>query len=320
MLSLLIENPDMKYVAFIGVLFTFFVTSVCLKLFGKFLPLDGGRDFAVDGKKSQGKPRGAGLIFILIFAVASFIFIPFSKELAVYIILVVAAMFTGYLDDAAKTPWGELKKGLLDLLLAVLVALNYLTYNPASIEFMLFNATVTISPILFAVLVVILVWASINVTNCADGVDGLSGTLTMITLLTIYGIFKIKDSLGSESYMILLFCVCILGYLWYNATPSRMLMGDAGSRAMGIFIAIAILKTGSPVLYIPVAIVLILDGGLGLVKVALLRFLKIKILKNTRTPIHDHTRKNMGWSGSQTVVRFAIIQIMVSVATLYLIG
>ena len=320
MLSLLIENPDMKYVAFIGVLFAFFATSVCLKLFGKFLPLDGGRDFAVDGKKSQGKPRGAGLIFILIFAVASFIFIPFSKELAVYIILVVAAMFTGYLDDAAKTPWGELKKGLLDLLLAVLVALNYLTYNSASIEFMLFNATVTISPILFAVLVVILVWASINVTNCADGVDGLSGTLTMITLLTIYGIFKIKDSLGSESYMILLFCVCILGYLWYNATPSRMLMGDAGSRAMGIFIAIAILKTGSPVLYIPVAIVLILDGGLGLVKVALLRFLKIKILKNTRTPIHDHTRKNMGWSGSQTVVRFAIIQIMVSVATLYLIG
>jgi phospho-N-acetylmuramoyl-pentapeptide-transferase len=74
------------------------------------------------------------------------------------------------------------------------------------------------------------------------------------------------------------------------------------------------------VLYIPVAIVLILDGGLGLVKVALLRFLKIRILKNTRTPLHDHTRKNMEWSGSQTVVRFAIIQIMVSVATLYLIA
>lgn len=97
-------------------------------------------------------------------------------------------------------------------------------------------------------------------------------------------------------------------------------MGDAGSRAMGIFIAIAILKTGSPVLYLLVAAVLILDGGLGLIKVALLRFLKIKILKNTRTPLHDHTRKNMGWSGPQTVMRFAIIQIMISVATLYLIA
>lgn len=320
MLSLLFENPDMKYVAFFGVLFAFLLTVICLKIFGKYLPLDGGRDFAVDGKKSQGKPRGAGLIFILIFALAGLIFVPFDKEILVYIILVVAAMFTGYLDDAAKTPWGEYKKGLLDLLLAVLVALNYLTYNPATVEFMLFDVTVTIPVIVFAILIVVLVWASINVTNCADGVDGLSGTLTIITLLTIYGIFKIKDNLGSVSFLILLFCVCILGYLWYNANPSRMLMGDAGSRAMGIFIAIAILKTGSPVLYLLVAAVLILDGGLGLVKVALLRFLKIKILKNTRTPLHDHTRKNMGWSGSQTVVRFAIIQIMISLATLYLIA
>lgn len=320
MLSLLFENPDMKYVAFFGVLFAFLATVLCLKLFGKHLPLDGGRDFAVDGKKSQGKPRGAGLIFILIFALAGLIFVPLDKEIIVYIILVVAAMFTGYLDDAAKTPWGEYKKGLLDLLLAVLVALNYLTYNPASVEFMLFHTTITMPAVVFAILVVILVWASINVTNCADGVDGLSGTLTIITLLTIYGVFKIKDNLGSISFLILLFCVCILGYLWFNANPSRMLMGDAGSRAMGIFIAITILKTGSPVLYLLVAAVLILDGGLGLIKVALLRFLKIKILKNTRTPLHDHTRKNLGWSGSQTVVRFAIIQIMISVATLYLIA
>ena len=47
------------------------------------------------------------------------------------------------------------------------------------------------------------------------------------------------------------------------------MMGDAGSRAMGIFISIAALKSGSPLLYIPVALVLILDGGLGLVKVTL---------------------------------------------------
>ena len=96
-------------------------------------------------------------------------------------------------------------------------------------------------------------------------------------------------------------------------------MGDAGSRAMGLFIALMILKTGSPFLYIPAAIVLILDGGLGLIKVALLRFLKIHILKNTRTPLHDHVRKVKGWSNTQTVFRFAIIQIIVSIGTIYLI-
>ena len=115
------------------------------------------------------------------------------------------------------------------------------------------------------------------------------------------------------------FVVCILGYLWFNATPSKLMMGDAGSRAMGLFIAIAALKSGSPVLYIPAAIVLILDGGLGLVKVALLRFLKIHILKNTRTPLHDHVRKVKGWSNTQAVFRFVIIQIVVSIAVVYMV-
>ena len=154
-------------------------------------------------------------------------------------------------------------------------------------------------------------------TNCADGVDGLSGTLTIITLTTIYIMIDMQGGDADFSYSILLFIVCILGYLWYNATPSRMLMGDAGSRAMGIFIAIAILKTDNPIMYIPTAFVLIMDGGLGLLKVALLRFLKIHIFKNTRLPLHDHVRKKWGWSNTQTVFRFSIIQIIISIALLY---
>ena len=65
------------------------------------------------------------------------------------------------------------------------------------------------------------------------------------------------------------------------------------------------------------ALVLILDGGLGLVKVALLRFCKIRILKNVRTPLHDHVRKIWDWSNTQTVFRFAIIQIILAVAVVY---
>ena len=44
------------------------------------------------------------------------------------------------------------------------------------------------------------------------------------------------------------------------------------------------------------------------VKIALKRFLKISILKKTRTPLHDHVRKNLGWSDTQVVVRFLILQ------------
>ena len=190
-------------------------------------------------------------------------------------------------------------------------------YNANVVELALFDVKFTLHPLLFALCIIVLVWTSVNVTNCADGVDGLSGTLTIITLMTIYAIDRIKDKPESFSFMILLFAVCILGYLWYNATPSKLMMGDAGSRAMGLFISIAILKSGCPLLYIPVALVLILDGGLGLIKVFLIRFCKIHILKNVRTPLHDHVRKVWDWSNTQTVFRFAIIQIILSVAVIY---
>jgi phospho-N-acetylmuramoyl-pentapeptide-transferase len=127
-----------------------------------------------------------------------------------------------------------------------------------------------------------------------------------------------KTGVASDfSYTILLFIACILGYLWYNATPSRLLMGDAGSRAMGLFIAIAIMKTGRPFLYLLAALVLMVDGGIGLLKVSLIRVFKIYILKNVRTPLHDHVRKNLGWSNAQTVFKFAIIQIMIAVAIVW---
>ncbi len=59
------------------------------------------------------------------------------------------------------------------------------------------------------------------------------------------------------------------------------------------YIAIIAMKTGHPISYILLAIVLIIDGGLGLVKIFLKRFLKISILVNTRTPLHDHARKKI---------------------------
>ena len=210
---------------------------------------------------------------------------------------------------------------MLDLIVAVVLAVTYLNFNSSAFHIATMGIEITIPPVVFGILTVILVWTSINVTNCSDGVDGLSGTLAIITLMTIYICYGlIPGGEGDFPYLVLLFVICILGYLWYNATPSRLMMGDAGSRAMGIFISIAVLKTGSPLLYIPVALVLILDGGLGILKVSLLRFFKIRILKNTRTPLHDHVRKNKGWSNTQTVFRFAIIQIIVSFITVYLVS
>lgn len=322
MINNFLDVSDYGILGFAGVAFAYLLTSILLAAGMNKLPRDHGREFAHDGALSEGKPRGAGFVFILVFVLSALIFGNVDREMLIYLILTVAAMMTGYLDDCAKVSWGELRKGLLDLVIAVMTAVTVVNFNGSDVAIAFTGQFLTIqfNPIVYGVLAVILVWGSINVTNCADGVDGLSGTLTGITLFTIYMIMMRLGTGSDFAYSILLFIACVLGYLWFNATPSRLLMGDAGSRAMGLFIAIAVMKTGSPFLYFLVAFVLMVDGGIGLVKVSLLRFLHIKILTKVRTPLHDHVRKNLGWSNAQTVFKFAIIQIMISAAVLWIIG
>lgn len=321
MLHYMISGEHSSLLALCGILFAFVATVSATAKLSQYLPKDAGREFAHDGKLSAGKPRGAGIIFVLAFVAAALLFVPMKAELVIYLILIVISMVTGYLDDASTTPWSGLKKGMLDFFVALLVAMTFLQYNDNTIELALFgHARLVIPKVVFGLLIVILVWVSVNVTNCSDGVDGLSGTLTIISIMTIYMVDRILGTGGDFSYLILLFAACILGYLWYNATPSRLLMGDAGSRAMGLFISIAVLKTGSPVLYIPIALVLILDGGLGLVKLSLIHAFGIHIMTKIRTPLHDHVRKVWGWSNTQAVFRFAIIQIILAVAVVYGIG
>ena len=319
MINYLFQGIDFGILALLGIMTAFFVTILLMWKGRGILPKDLGREFAYNGKLSAGKPQGAGFLFVLVFVGTVFIFGKVNVEITIYLILVLAAMVTGFLDDCAKAPWGEYKKGILDLIIAVMLAITYLNFNTNKIYLASVNKILTIPTVLFGVLIVVLVWTSINVTNCSDGVDGLSGTLAIITLASVYVISLLMRADAAFTYLILVFIVNILGYLWFNATPSQLLMGDAGSRAMGLFIAVAVLKTGAPVLYLLVAAVLILDGGLGLLKVALLRFLKIRIMKNIRTPLHDHVRKVWNWSNTHTVYRFSIIQLVLSVLAIFLV-
>ncbi len=313
------EEVDNKLISFIGVIFAFTITCFVLYRFGKLLPRDAGRDYAHDGKLSAGKPRGAGFLFIITLILSSLLFSKPNREILVYLFYIGSAMITGFLDDCSKTPWGEYKKGVLDFVIAFMVAVSYLQFNTSTITIETLGREMTLPPAVFVILTVVLVWTSINVTNCSDGVDGLSGILAIASLITIFIINFLKEQNIDFNYFILMFVMCLLAYLWYNITPSVMIMGDAGSRAMGLFISLAILKTGSPLLYVPVAFVLILDGGLGLVKIFLLRFLKIRVLSKVRTPLHDHVRKVWNWSNTQVVFRFAAIQILISIAVIYLI-
>lgn len=100
----------------------------------------------------------------------------------------------------------------------------------------------------------------------------------------------------------------ILAYLLFNTSPSSMFIGEVGSKSIGLFIALITMKSMHPFSYLLVAFVLIIAGLAGLVKIFMKRFLKISILKNIHTPIHDHIRKNFNWLDKQVIVRLSIIQ------------
>lgn len=301
-----------------GVAFCFIAGNLLLGLFKDRLPRDGGRKFAFNGKLTAGRPRGAGIILILVFLAGCLLFVSRQLEYLLYYLMVLCGMLSGYLDDRSETPWNEYKKGAIDLAVCLITALSFLNFNPDMGSIAIGGWSWQMPPVLFVIVATAGLWVSINATNCSDGVDGLCGTLTCVTL-TFIGLWGIETGMDSSMLVaILLMIVSILPYLWRNAEPCQMMMGDAGSRAFGLFIGIAILKTGNMLLYFPLCAVLFLDGFLGIVKVSLARFLKIRIMKNIRTPLHDHFRKNKGWSNGQTVMRFAIVQTMISLVLLLL--
>ena len=306
MLQLL--SGSQRTVDALGFLLAFALTALMDSVFREKLPQDHGRAFAVNGELSKGKARGSGLIFVLCIALVTLAVVPLRTEYIIYTVLLIASMLSGYFDDASEVAWNEYKKGLIDLVIAIVAGVTYLNFNSTAVHFL--NWSFAIPYPLYLVLIVVLIWASINVVNCTDGVDGLAASLavgSIGTFLLAYG-----KELGDYATAAIVFIGALLAYLWMNAKPSALLMGDAGSRAMGFFLAVLALKSGHPFSFLLAALVFIVDGSLGILKISFKRFLHISILKNTLTPLHDHVRKRMGWSDEQVVARWLILQAVAS--------
>ena len=306
MLQLL--SGSQRTVDALGFLLAFALTALMDSVFREKLPQDHGRAFAVNGELSKGKARGSGLIFVLCIALVTLAVVPLRTEYIIYTVLLIASMLSGYFDDASEVAWNEYKKGLIDLVIAIVAGVTYLNFNSTAVHFL--NWSFAIPYPLYLVLIVVLIWASINVVNCTDGVDGLSASLAVVsigTFLLAYG-----KELGDYATAAIVFIGALLAYLWMNAKPSTLLMGDAGSRGMGFFLAVLALKSGHPFSFLLAALVFIVDGSLGILKISFKRFLHISILKNTLTPLRDHVRKRMGWSDEQVVARWLILQAVAS--------
>lgn len=318
----------------LGVILCWILSFTLLPRLMHKLPTDRGREFAIDAGKSIGKPTGAGIIFVSTFLFVQLLVLPLNLEILSILFLTLIAMLGGWFDDKSEAAWGRVTKGSIDLALALITMVVITGLDPFLVWFPFTTFTWMVPAWISIPCGAVLIWVAINSTNCSDGVDGLSGTLATIALTAlgalmyfILGHAQISSYLllphypGGAVWAIMAFSMVgtLIGYLWYNAYPSILLMGDAGSRAIGYLLGVFIIQSGNPFLIFIVSGVLLINGGTGLVKVALLGFFKISIFKNIRFPLHDHVRHNHGWSASQVLMRFSILQLMLTIILLILL-
>lgn len=287
-----------------------------------WLPTDQGRAFAVGARQSEGKPAGGGIIFIPIFLILCLLVVPLEWRFLATLGCVLLAMVEGFLDDA-NGGWNEYVLGAIDLGISILGAVIISGLDSVRLWLPLIKTPVFVSPWIFVPLATLLIWLTINATNCTDGVDGLSATLLSLAFVylggILYGVVGHQDIAryllvphyrdgANWAMMAFVMTGCLVGYLWHNSYPSTILMGDAGSRPMGFLLGMLVLASGNPFLILVVATMVLANGATGLLKVALLRFFNIGIFKGVRYPLHDHVRQEGAWSNTQVMVRFALLQ------------
>ena len=187
--------------------------------------------------------------------------------------------------------------------------------------------------LIFIPMVILIITAVSNGANLTDGIDGLAAGTSAISVLTL-GLFTFVSgniifsdylnimyipNAGEMTVYIAAFVGALVGFLWYNAYPASVFMGDTGSLTIGgiiAVIAIAIRKE----LMIPVVCGIFLAENLSvIIQVSYFKYTKKKFGEGRRiflmSPLHHHYQKK-GYHESRIVTRFWIVGILLAIFSL----
>jgi phospho-N-acetylmuramoyl-pentapeptide-transferase len=151
-----------------------------------------------------------------------------------------------------------------------------------------------------------------NAVNLTDGLDGLAGSIAALCFVC-YGIIAFLQDQG----WLLAFCFTMVGatlaFLWYNAYPADLFMGDVGSSALGATLAVVALMTGQWLLLPIIGIVFVAETLSVILQVGYFKFTRIRYGRGRRifkmTPLHHHFEL-LGWSETQVTQRFWLVAIL----------
>lgn len=187
--------------------------------------------------------------------------------------------------------------------------------------------------LIFIPMVILIITAVSNGANLTDGIDGLAAGTSAISVLTL-GIFTFvsgniifSDYLnimyipnsGEMTIYIAAFVGALVGFLWYNAYPASVFMGDTGSLTIGGIIAVIAISIRKELL-IPVICGIFLAENLSvMIQVSYFKYTKKKFGEGRRiflmSPLHHHYQKK-GYHESKIVTRFWIVGILLAIFSL----
>lgn len=290
--------------------------------------------------QKQGTPTMGGILIVMAILIGSILFMPIRSSVA-WIALAALVMFggLGFVDDYKKVTSQSKKaanglspltrlvvEGVFVIILAYMINKTMPPYIP---EYSLAIGAGIILPLGFwyYVFSYFVICGSANATNITDGLDGMLSKLYMpvlvVLIVALYGATRIgfMDTVmflpeASGLYAVLGAALGgVLGFLWYNAKPASIFMGDVGSLALGGFM-------GTVAMLLKSELVMGVAAGM-MVLILLSSFTQTMYFKITRkisgtgkrifrrAPLHHHFEE-LGWPETKIVERFFVLSILFS--------
>ncbi len=325
---------------FTSLLITFFIAPVIINWLNR---KKAKQPIRSDGPKSHiltksNTPTMGGVMILVSSIISAILWADLSNGFVWMVIFVtVCCGMIGFYDDYLKVIKGHAKglSGKCKSSLQVLVAVTFFiwlwlyTSPNFSTEFMLPFLKKPIIDLgwLYAFLVIFVVVGSSNAVNLTDGLDGLAilptalvaGCLGIMAYLSGHLIFakylQIYQVAGSGELAV--FCGSLvgssLGFLWFNAPPAKIFMGDTGALAIGGALGAVATITKNE-------IVLAIAGGVFVIETlsVIIQVFSFKVRKKRvflMAPIHHHFEKK-GWKEPTIVIRFWIISVIFALCSL----
>jgi phospho-N-acetylmuramoyl-pentapeptide-transferase len=270
-------------------------------------------------KAKEGTPTMGGTLIWLAVIVPFFVFSHLSVAAFAVMVATLGSAFIGFIDDYIKIVrkrslgLAARYKLLLQLGLALLVgfiALRFTGLDTTVSVPIAHNWQIHLGSVGFYILVFIVLAGFSNAVNLTDGLDGLAAGASAIVLIALAGIaFLIgrqQHDPGMQDLVVLAGSIggASLGFLWFNAFPADVFMGDTGSLGLGGAIAGMAILTRTELLLVVIAGLFVLEALSVIAQVISFKLFHRRVL--LMAPLHHHFELK-AWSETKIIVRFWIL-------------